>query len=77
MMEFLHFRRMVTPWLIEVSFVVFALFTVPVAIYLIDAVAPWAGLLPFAALLVLRLWLEAAIVLFRMNDRLSEIAERS
>jgi hypothetical protein len=83
MEDFIKFRRMITPFIVELVFVVFTVLivaagVVELGIAALDRDGPLAlvGLLTlFVGPLILRIWLELAVVFFRMNETLTDLRE--
>jgi hypothetical protein len=76
MNEFLSFRKMITPLLIQVIFWVFILFTVVGAFIWMFTLSFWLGLvyLILGPLLV-RIYCELLILFFRMYEELTSIRQ--
>jgi len=83
MQDFIKFRRMITPYLVEVTFVIFTLLLVlagaaelgVAALHSDKQLAVVGFLTMFVAPVVLRLWLEVVVVFFRMNETLTDLRD--
>jgi hypothetical protein len=79
--DFLAFRKMITPLVIQVLFWVGVLFTVIAGLITLvtaDGFAKLTGLLMLLlGPLAVRIYCEILIVLFRMNESLSDIADNT
>jgi hypothetical protein len=79
--DFLSFRRMITPIIIQIIFWVLAVlsFIVGIGIIIFGVIQNVVGLVLYGLLLmllgplVIRIYCEALIVFFRINDTLTEI----
>lgn len=73
MKDFLSFRRMITPVLIQVVFFVGAIVCIILGIDLLARDKPIGLLVLFGGPLFVRLWCEFVILFFRMNETLTDI----
>jgi hypothetical protein len=75
--DFLSFRRMLTPWLIEAAFFIGVVVCLVCGIYDFFNKLPWKGAaLFFLGPVAVRVICESLIVFFRINETLTDIKNK-